>query len=129
MPNSKKPSKKELRQIISESIFDPRNPGLLSPILESNNPEYLFNRAVELIREAQLAKNKNPQLKLAISLLGMARLLLRTPQEVEKPKRAKPCAAKIIDRESKPLGTCILPKDHVGPHQAGGGECGQTKDT
>lgn len=65
MARKRKLGVKKIKQILSESAFDPNQPGPLKVITDLQNAEYYRMRAIELIREGQL--------KLAISLLALAR--------------------------------------------------------
>ncbi len=71
------PSKKSLREILMQSLFDPREQGPMQVILSQNDPRYFEFRAIEMIKEAQLAQEPlvyHEKMSKAITLLGMARL-------------------------------------------------------
>lgn len=63
-----------LKRILNESTVNAQQPeGVLSIILEMNDPQYFENRAIELVKESTIG-NKTEKLTLAITLLGLARL-------------------------------------------------------
>lgn len=93
---------KSLQKCLSESAFNPKEDGPLKIICDQNDPKYCEMRAVELIREAQIAISNLEQIdddrwikaemkppsemlkeayqekiKLAMSLLAYARVLRR----------------------------------------------------
>lgn len=89
MANIKKPSQKKLRILLNESLVDPRKPGLLTVILESDNPRYLVERSMEMLREALIPGSDVPTFRIrdAITILAMSRLLMA--QQQEKPSEKK----------------------------------------
>jgi hypothetical protein len=93
-------NKTQIRSLLLESAFDPKIPGPLASILESSDPKYLMQRAVEMIRSAQLPGAKindiRNNIKVALSLLAMARALSE-PAEV-KAKKKKSEVPKNIDQ-------------------------------
>jgi hypothetical protein len=71
-------NKTNLKKILAESHFDPNEPGRFAAILEDANPEYLVNRAMEMLREAKCLEDQmtvSARLRDAISLLAAARVL------------------------------------------------------
>ncbi len=73
-----------ISKVLSESQFDPRQGGPLKAILDEfkDNPTYLENRAIELIREAQLSVSwptiYAEKSQKVICLLAMARAIRET---------------------------------------------------
>ena len=68
-----------LRKAMQKCVFDPREPGPMSLILDVDNPEYWERRAIEQLNEIHKF-NADPEEKLicAISLL-LASLVKREP--------------------------------------------------
>ena len=72
-----------MRKIFSQCKFDPKVGGPLKVIVDMHHddPRYLESRAIEMIREAQLAaiNNQNEvyisKMELAITLLAMAQCI------------------------------------------------------
>lgn len=82
------PSSKDIRKVLGESVFNPREPvGAIKIIMEINDPAYLESRAMEFINEARNHRTQNPtehqltvyheRIAKAISLLALARLLVK----------------------------------------------------
>ena len=46
-------SGKALKAAFKAAFFDPRKPGTLSTICESNDPSYLIERGIEILRDAK----------------------------------------------------------------------------
>lgn len=83
---SNQPSSRDLKKTFNDSVIDPRSPlGIVKIIMEHDNPYYFETRAKELITEAQNCigpgtpdqhqlANYHDRMKIAITLLGLARL-------------------------------------------------------
>jgi hypothetical protein len=80
----------KLKTVLLESLFNPQTPGPIQAILEVHNPTYYLQRAREEIKKAETAtpKLRQEQVKLAISLLAVARLTDLINQEQPKVKNA-----------------------------------------
>ena len=78
----KNPSQTRLKEILRDSAFDPRSDGVNRIITETAvlNPQYAEDRAIEMIREAQLGLNSGEydgqdylvNMRRAIGLLALA---------------------------------------------------------
>lgn len=86
----KNPSQTDVRKVLVESVFDPRDSGPLSVVTEIGTVDYLTTRAIELIRESQGSKDAifHQNVKMAISLLALARAKKNGPvkKEVKRPR-------------------------------------------
>lgn len=105
-----------IKKLLSEAAFNPKTPGPLSAILESKDPNYLPQRAIELIREAQISTRRDDKLrsmKLAIQLLVMTQAILKASET--EPKHREICNAKFFD-EMKATRICTKFKKHRGKH-------------
>lgn len=86
-----KPSKKSVREMLMESVFDPRDRSPLSIVVDMDDPGYAESKAIELISEAKqlareiesppvdvanvgLREQYNEKVAQAISLLALARV-------------------------------------------------------
>jgi hypothetical protein len=76
----KSPSMTQVKQVLRDSQFDPRQAGPMKFVVESNDPTYCTRKATELIGQADLAYGQgqvtdyHERLAQAISLLALARL-------------------------------------------------------
>lgn len=86
MPSSKYkvPGIKQLKKLLDESTFNPKNPGPMSVVVALNDPSYCETKAVELVMEAKKSLTGIPSLFIyhdkliqAISLLALARAMRR----------------------------------------------------
>ncbi len=88
-----KPSKQSIRKILMDSLFDPRDKATpFSIVVDMNDPKYLENRAIEMIREAQIcqpAEEYNEKIVRAISLLALSRAM-REPEKKKKSIMVEP---------------------------------------
>lgn len=50
------PSLKQIREILNQAKFNPKEPGPLNIVSHSSGPSYLETRAMEFIMEAQVSK-------------------------------------------------------------------------
>lgn len=68
-------NKREIQKTLMESCFNPKEKvGPISLILKSADSNYLLQRAMECLEEARTPKGFHSQVRLAISLLALARV-------------------------------------------------------
>lgn len=82
-------SVRNLRKLLNESL--PSKEAIhLRPILEINDPKYFQQRAMEALNQALQMAKPDKELKLAITLLALARLKIQEPKppKVKVPKSA-----------------------------------------
>lgn len=137
-----------IRKLLSEAVFNPKEPGILQAILESKDPSYLIQRSIEFLREAQIAtakRDKDKALKMATQLITMARSLIGAEQEKSSTPQT-PCNVVFhavgggtvlctkfhghsgfhanvtreagIKKQACLNSGCVLPKGHRGEHQS-----------
>ena len=68
---TKNPTKAAIRKILSECVFNPREPGPLKVIADVGNEDYYITRATELLKRAETDQAK-VNIRSAISLLALA---------------------------------------------------------
>lgn len=66
------PSRTDLRNLLMESLFDPRADGPMSVIVEMDSPEYCQLKVIEILKSISL-DNYQESLTNCISLLVLAR--------------------------------------------------------
>ena len=54
------PSLKNIREILNQAKFNPKEPGPLNIVAHSTGPSYLESRAIEFIMEAQIWRGDIP---------------------------------------------------------------------
>ncbi len=58
--NDLTPSLKDIREILNQAKFNPKEPGPLNVVAHSSGPSYLESRAIEFIMEAQVWRGNIP---------------------------------------------------------------------
>lgn len=109
MSNSMLPSSKQVSAVLRLSQVNPRVPGPLSVILETGSSQYLENRVIELIRDAQrIAPTNKVQLegrkellRAAVTLLAVAQIKLEQEYGSKEPKPPK--AKSTPTRHRRPM--------------------------
>lgn len=82
-------NKSQVRKVLSNCVFNPREPGFLKPIVDTVNehPGYALMRAKELISEYQGVGNLE-KIELAIQLLALYKAGYNGPTEEDGPIQA-----------------------------------------
>jgi hypothetical protein len=79
---------RNIQSVLRECQFNPKDRSPMSVILDINDASYYRNRAIELIKSADLADNYEDSvepLRKAIKLLAVS-ILLKMPESNERPK-------------------------------------------
>lgn len=90
---SNKSSQTQINAILKKSSFNPRESSPLSVILESGNPAYFEQKAIEMLRLDLLKPIKKSEhlqnLQMVISLLVMSQCMLEEPKSTTKKPMTK----------------------------------------
>lgn len=89
-----RPSLTTIRKALLESVFDPKKPSPLSVILQvGNSPEYLMQRARELILQAEQPKTSTKDalhfITTATTLITIAKVMMSPELPKPAPRKAK----------------------------------------